>query len=419
MRIRRVVRAALRPWRMRLDLTEPWTITRGRATREDIFYCFRLLLGRSPNREEWQGHAARAGGDLDTIVRSYMSSSEFSRRIDTLSLQPWAERSTFDLAEPWKIARGPATPEDIFYCFRLLLGRSPNREEWEGHVAQAGGDLDAVIHSYVSSFEFSNRLDLLLSRRLTDRISLVKSMGFSIYVQDADSAVAQHVKHDAYEPNVTAVFRDRLRRGMHVLDIGANIGYYTMLSASLVQSQGSVTAIEPNPDSTRLLEASRRANSFDNVTVFQVAAGREPGLLVMHGSYSDAMTTAVPADATALINSTTVPCFRVDDLIARTKSIDFVKVDVQGAEYNALLGASALIKRCHPTIVSEFSPDVMPGISGVDGREYLRFLVDLGYKIAVIEAGGTLRECGTESDKVMDAYRSSTVDHIDILLSPN
>ena len=92
---------------------------------------------------------------------------------------------------------------------------------------------------------------------------------------------------------------------------------------------------------------------------------------------------------------------------------------IEGAEYNALLGASALIKRCHPTIVSEFSPDVMPGISGVDGREYLRFLVDLGYKIAVIEAGGTLRECGTESDKVMDAYRSSTVDHIDILLSPN
>lgn len=417
MRIRRMVRAALRPWRMRLDLAEPWTIAQGRATQEDIFYCFRLLLGRSPNREEWEGHAARAGGDLDAIVRSYMSSPEFSSRVAALSLGPWAARSGVDLAEPWKIPRGPATPEDIFYCFRLLLGRSPNREEWGGHVAQAGGDLEAVIRSYVSSFEFSTRLKTLLGNRQADRVSLVTASGFSIYVQDADPAVAHHVRHDAYEPNVTAVFRDRLRPGMHVLDIGANIGYYTMLSASLVQSSGSVTAIEPNPDSTRLLEASRRANSFDNVIVLQVAAGREPGLLVLHGSYSDAMTTAAPDDAAALINSTTVPCFRVDDLIPRNKNIDFVKIDVQGAEYNALLGASELIRRCHPTIVSEFSPDAMPGISGVDGVQYLRFLVDLGYKMAVIERGGTLRECGTEPDRVMDAYRSCGVDHIDILLS--
>ena len=128
------------------------------------------------------------------------------------------------------------------------------------------------------------------------------------------------------------------------------------------------------------------------------------------------MTTAVPDEAAALLNSMTVPCFRVDDLIPRNKRIDFVKVDVQGAEYNALLGASELIRRCHPTIVSEFSPDAMPGISGVDGVQYLRFLVDLGYKIAVIEDGGTLRACGTDAERVMDAYRTSGVDHIDLLL---
>jgi FkbM family methyltransferase len=415
MRIKRMARAALRPWRRRLDLTEPWTISRGPATQEDIFYCFRLLLGRSPNREEWEGHAARAGDDLDAIVRSYLSSPEFSSRVDKLSLGPRASRSGLDLAEPWTIPRGTATAEDIFYCFRLLLGRSPNREEWGGHVAQAGGDLDAVVRSYVSSFEFSSRLEALLGRRQADHVSLVMSTGFSIYVQDADPAVAHHVRSGAYEPNVTAVFLQRLRPGMHVLDIGANIGYYTMLSASLITSSGSVTAIEPNPDSTKLLEASRRANSFDNVIVHQVAAGREPGLLVLHGSYSDAMTTAAPDDAAALISSTTVPCFRVDDLVPRNKNIDFVKIDVQGAEYNAMLGASELLRRCHPTIVSEFSPDVMPGISGVDGPHYLRFLVGLGYTMAIIEGGGTLRDCGTDAERVMDGYRSAGVDHIDIL----
>jgi FkbM family methyltransferase len=191
-----------------------------------------------------------------------------------------------------------------------------------------------------------------------------------------------------------------------------------MLSASLVKASGSVTAIEPNPESTKLLEASRRANSFNNVVVHQVAAGREPGLLVLHGSYSDAMTTAAPDDAATLIRSTTVPCFRVDDLIPNNKRIDFVKIDVQGAEYNVILGASELIRRCRPTIVSEFSPDVMPGISGVDGREYLRALVGFGYKMSVIEGGGTLRPCGTDPERVMSAYTGRGVDHIDILLSP-
>ncbi|HEY6204401.1 MAG TPA: FkbM family methyltransferase [Candidatus Limnocylindria bacterium] len=332
------------------------------------------------------------------------------------ALRPLLRRPAFLLAEPWKIPQSPATGEDIFFCFRLLLGRPPNQEEWGGHFAQAGGDLDALVRSYMTSFEFSKRADTLLRHGTDGRVSLATSNRFSIYVQEADAQVSEHVKRDAYEPNVTAVFLERLRPGMHVLDIGANIGWYTMLSASLVGSSGSVTAIEPNPDSAKLLEASRRANAFDNVTVLQVAAGREPGLLVLHGSYGDAMTLATPDDAAALTSATTVPSFKVDDLIPRDMKIDLVKIDVQGAEYNALLGASELIKRCHPTIVSEFSPNMMPGISGVDGREYLRFLLGFGYKIAVIEGDGTLRDCGTDAERVMAAYLAGGVDHIDILL---
>ena len=322
-----------------------------------------------------------------------------------------------DLSEPWKIPQGRVTPEDVFYCFRLLLGRPPNREEWEGHVGQAPTEIDALVRAYMSSLEFSRRAETLLSRHLSDRLSLVSAKGFSIYVQEDDTSVGQHVKRGAYEPHVTAVFRQMLRPGMHVLDIGANIGYYTMLSASLVGPGGSVTAIEPNPASAKLLEASRRANSFDNVVVVQVAAGRELGLLTLHGSYGNVMTSTAPDGAAALINSTTVPTFRVDDLVPRDKKIDFLKIDVEGAEYNALLGASELIKRCHPTIVSEFSPSTMPGISGIDGRGYLRFLLGFGYAISVIESGGSLRPCDSDPERVMEAFTTRGADHIDILLS--
>lgn len=322
-----------------------------------------------------------------------------------------------DLSAPWTIAHErTATPEDIFYSFRLLLGRSPNREEWRGHAGNAGRDLDSVVRSYLTSLEFSRRENLLLGERMTEGLTLKKLKDFSMYASENDAAVGRHILEDSYEPHVTSVFRARLRPGMHVVDVGANIGYFTMLSASIVGPSGSVLAVEPNAESVKVLEASRRANSFEQVTVLQVAAGRAPGLLVLNPSYSNGMTSAPPDDVSALMRSITVPSFQLDDLIPHDRTIDFVKIDVEGAEYNALLGASETLQRCHPTVVSEFSPDMMPGISGIDGRGYLRFLLDLGYRMSVVELGGELTDCGSDVEKVMNAYRSSGVDHIDLVL---
>lgn len=323
-----------------------------------------------------------------------------------------------DLAAPWK-APFPreASREDVYYCFRLLLGRNPNREEWPGHTGNVGRDLDAVVRSYISSLEFMRRADTLSGHQLDEKIQLKRTKDFAIYAQEEDEQVGRHVLRDTYEPNVTAVFRRYVRPGMRVLDIGANIGYFTMLSASLVGPTGGVIAIEPNPDSVKLLEASRRENGFEHVRIFQVAAGRAPGLLVLNRASSNAMTSAVPDAVSHLVRSTTVPSFRIDDLVAPDANVDFVKIDVEGAEYNALLGARALIARCRPTIVSEFSPKTMPGISGIDGMGYLRFLLDeLGYRISVIQPDGALAPYGSDARKVMDAYDASGVDHIDLLL---
>ena len=58
----------------------------------------------------------------------------------------------------------------------------------------------------------------------------------------------------------------------------------------------------------------------------------------------------------------------------------------------------------------------MPGISGVDGRQYLRFLLEFGYSVGVIESDGGVSDCGTDVEAVMNAYATAGVDHIDILL---
>jgi FkbM family methyltransferase len=323
-----------------------------------------------------------------------------------------------NISAPWEFPhQSITTAEDIYYCFRLFLGRTPHLEEWKGHVAQAGRDVDSVVGAYANSLEFSKRMVALQNSKVDSPVSLIDLKDFSLYVQESDFDVGAHLKKDGrYEPHVTSVVRNRVKAGMHVLDIGANIGYYTMLSASLVGPHGSVMAFDPNPTNAKLIEASRRANSYNNVCIVQAAAGRGVGLLVLNTSYSNGTTAKVSDDLRTLLNSVTVPSLRIDDLIAKEQRIDFVKIDVEGAEYNALLGATDMIKRCHPIIASEFSPGLLAGISGITGAEYLEFLLAFGYKISIVETDGQLTESRRDVQKVMDAYERSGVDHIDILM---
>jgi FkbM family methyltransferase len=324
------------------------------------------------------------------------------------------------LREPWKILHDhSASAEDIYFCFRLILGRSPNPEEWPGHSARTGADLDSVIGSYLGSLEFSRRMEGIASQRFDRQVLLRTLQGFRLYVQASDLAVGLHITDGGnYEPHVTAAFRRLIRPGMNVLDVGANIGYFTMLAASLTQAKGSVMAIEPNPGNMKLLEASRRINGFDHVTLVQAAAARELGLLVLHTAHSNGTTSPPAADLPGLLDAVTVAALRIDDLLPAARQIDFIKIDVEGAEYNALQGATELIRRCRPVIVSEFSPDQMPMISGVPGTLYLQLLIGFGYQASVLNQDGSVRPCGTDTGLVMQAYQRSGVDHIDILFEP-
>ncbi len=317
--------------------------------------------------------------------------------------------------EPWTGSYSPrADAADILGCFRLVLGRLPNREEWRGHAMRVGEPLEGVVASYVNSLEFARRG--LLGSAALGEVELARLPGFCIYTQADDAAVGRYVREDDYERDVSAVFRARLRPGDHVLDLGANIGYFSMLSASLVGPSGSVIAVEPNPANARLVEASRRANGYGNVLVVQVAAGLSPGLLVLNRSHSNGTTSAVPDGTAALLDAETVGCVRADTLVPPNRRVALIKADVEGAEYLALGGCTATIRRDRPLIVTEFSPSLMPGISGITGPTYLDWLVGLGYGLHVVEADGSTRPA--TPDAVMRTHEARGTDHLDLLAEP-
>lgn len=330
--------------------------------------------------------------------------------------QSWFTRRTRRLPRMPAAFDPRATQRDIVACFRLLLGRFPHTEEWHGHSDRVGHALTDVVASFVRSLEFSRR-GLLQADAPAD-LALAELEGIRLYAALEDAAVGRHVRSGQYEPEVTAVFRRLLRPGMGVLDLGANIGYFTMLAASLVGPGGHVVAVEPNPRNVRLLEASRRANGFAHVTVCQVAAAPAPGLLVLHTSHSNGTTSPVPDDTDSVFSAELVPAMPPDRLVPPGRRIDLVKLDVEGAEFLALQGCTALLDRDRPHLLTEFSPVVLPGISGISGPEYLDWLRARGYTLGVVEKDGTVPDADAGNPAIMATYDRRGTDHLDLLATP-
>jgi FkbM family methyltransferase len=326
--------------------------------------------------------------------------------------------STLDERYPLRTEHSKtATHEDIFYCFRLLLGRNPNPEEWPGHSSRVGEDLENVVSSYVTSREFADRG--LFNRTYRNEVQLARFQQFSIFASSEDLAIGRHVlRGHPYDAGIATLISRYVKPGMAVVDIGANIGCLTMLLASLVGPSGRVVAVEPNPENIKLLEASRRVNGFDQVLVIQAAAGRYTGLLTLNVSHSNGMTTELPSNLDAIFASRPVPCFPLDDLLPKDKHFNLVKIDTEGAELNALIGLSQTIDRDRPLIVSEFSPGTLPGVSHCTGPEFLRFLIGKGYGIGVIQQDGSENNFGDDVEGVMSAYSCSGVELIDIIAAP-
>ncbi len=302
-----------------------------------------------------------------------------------------------------------ASAADIEACFRLILGRHPNPEERAGHFSRAGEELSTVVASYLSSLEFSRRE---LGRSSGTAPIEVTKDGYVIMVREDDLAVGRAVLTGDYEPDVSACIANHLVPGQSVIDLGANIGAISMLAASIVGPEGYVLAVEPNPRNAHLLEISRRRNGFSQIVVCQCAAGPRTELLVLHSSFSNG-TTSTMSDEDDATETETVPAIPPERLVPTDRRIDLIKADVEGAEYLALQGCLAVIRRDHPMIVSEFSPDMLAGISGIDGPSYCDWLVSLGYRLSVIEPDGGLSPC-LDATGIMDAYRARGTDHIDI-----
>ncbi|RRR66561.1 MAG: FkbM family methyltransferase [Candidatus Viridilinea halotolerans] len=244
---------------------------------------------------------------------------------------------------------------------------------------------------------------------------LLKLSHFKIYVQLNDWAVGMWLAAKrTYEPHVTRAMTAYMRPGGVVVDIGANIGYYTLLAAALVGTTGKVIAFEPSTENQALLAQSINANNFHNVTVYPYAVSSQRGQVAFAMNDSNgAMCPNEPLSSARRVETVTL-----DSMLQDEPCINLIKMDIEGAEGLALAGMQEIVRRHQPVIFSEFSPLALRNISGIEPEAYLDQLRALGYILSVVSHDQMSVDKPCTNTEIMQKYIDSQSNHIDIKAEP-
>ncbi|MEO8206299.1 MAG: FkbM family methyltransferase [Chthoniobacterales bacterium] len=197
-----------------------------------------------------------------------------------------------------------------------------------------------------------------------------------------DPVVAGALTLRVYERDEIDFFRTHFQSGMTFLDVGANAGLYTALALS--KNAAAVMAVEPHAESRRFLEQTVKlaARNSDKVFISPFAAAEKRKDVPLYENPDNKGDNRLYPDPLCPVQGI-VEANTLDAICAERNihSIQFLKIDTQGAEYGAMLGATALLRnspRC--ILMSEFWPYGLRAC-GSDPVEYLALLEDLGFSL--------------------------------------
>jgi FkbM family methyltransferase len=175
-----------------------------------------------------------------------------------------------------------------------------------------------------------------------------------------------------WEPNLTNWISQRLAPGDVFVDVGANIGYHTLLASMLVGDTGKVVSIEAFPAIFSLLEEHLALNHVRNVRAVNCAAWDGDGLVTFYTGLDDlpVTTTAMPQWAAEwhLENELKVGARPLSSILQadEIKAARLIKIDVEGAEWHVLAGMEPLMSACSDDL--EIILEVTPSISETEGK---------------------------------------------------
>jgi FkbM family methyltransferase len=241
---------------------------------------------------------------------------------------------------------------------------------------------------------------------LGDHVALTRILGFhKFFVDTRDVGFGGHILLDGYWESWLTLFCLRnVRRGMVAIDVGANMGYYSVLFGNNVGAEGHVIAVEPNPHAAALLRKSVDINGYGARTrVAEVACS--------DGACTSVFLVVPPTESknayilqdreTLDPDAREILSFSLDDLCRECDRVDFIKIDAEGSEERIFSGMTAVLDRYRPTVVIEINVarylDAAAFIRRMrDVYGELRYVSYDGYAVAVTEQELLTRNVGED-----------------------
>jgi FkbM family methyltransferase len=187
----------------------------------------------------------------------------------------------------------------------------------------------------------------------------------------------------SYEERTTELITRLVGPGAHAVDVGANIGFFTLLLSRLVGPAGRVIAFEPLPAAIERLRANLSLNKVRNVTVQEAAVCEAPGESSLFLGPVSHSSMASLTNRTG-VGEVRVRCTSLDEALAGCGPIEVLKIDAEGAEPRVLAGASRILSAGVPYIFAEVSDPGWPSLLQRQGYEM--YWIDWNGLVRVVDA---------------------------------
>lgn len=285
--------------------------------------------------------------------------------------------------------------EVIVWAYRLLLDREPESEDVIAAMQRAWKTARDLRRNVMTSPEFRKKNPESLAYTLESNLVVVELPGsLRLFVDLSDLAIGLNIARGRYEASELAFVQRYVRRGQTALDIGANVGLFSVTMADAVGPQGRVYAFEPLQQNLALLERSIRENRMEERIVLRralvgdeagerrlVSLSLQEGALNSGGAYLH-MGEPVPPGHTVHV----VPMVTLDTEDFRSR-VSFIKIDVEGAEPFVFRGGQRLLTKDRPVILCEINPRGLEKVAGCTASEFIAQLAALGYGCFRLENG--------------------------------
>ncbi len=227
---------------------------------------------------------------------------------------------------------------------------------------------------------------------------IVQWDGHTVSVDPKDFGVSCELEFTGeYEATTMAYCKKTLKPDMVFVDIGANIGLFTLMAARQVGSAGHIYSFEPDAGNCALLRKNVEQNGYGNVTLIQKAISDRSGTCTLFQSecnMGDHRTYQVSKGRKRV----TIECVSLDDYFPVDARIDMIKMDIEGAEEAAIRGMDRILNSAHhPQLILEFFPSLLTK-AGADPLRLLQSLEQRRFTLSTIDdATGAITELDATS----------------------